>query len=75
MLYPSHEDTFSYAVLESLHLETPIVGYKIPALEIYYAGSPGVELAEERDLEALTIKAMDILEKKVDSVEPPKIKP
>ena len=75
MLYPSHEDIFSYAVLESLHLETPIVGYKIPALEIYYAGLPGVELAEEWDLEALTIKAMDILEKKVDSVEPPKIKP
>ena len=74
MLYPSHEDTFSYAVLESLHLGTPVVGYKIPALEIYYGGLPGIELVEEWDLEALTIKAMDILERGVDVVEPSKIK-
>jgi glycosyltransferase involved in cell wall biosynthesis len=74
MLYPSHEDTYSYAVLESLHLGTPVVGYKIPALEIYYGGLPGVELVEEWDLEALTIKAMGILERGVDVVEPPKIK-
>jgi glycosyltransferase involved in cell wall biosynthesis len=74
MLYPSHEDAFSYAVLESLHLGTPVVGYKIPALEIYYGGLPGVELVEEWDLEALTIKAMGILERGIDVVEPPKIK-
>jgi glycosyltransferase involved in cell wall biosynthesis len=75
MLYPSHEDAFPYAVLESLHLGTPVVGYKIPALEIYYAGLPGVKLVEEWDLEALTVEAMNILEKGVDAVEPPKIKP
>ena len=75
MLYPSHEDTFSYAVLESLHLGTPVVGYKIPALEIYYGGLPGVVLVEEWDLEALAVKTMEILEKRVDAVEPPKIKP
>jgi glycosyltransferase involved in cell wall biosynthesis len=74
MLYPSHEDTFSYAVLESLHLGTPVVGYKIPGLEIYYGGLPGVELVEEWDLEALTVEAMNILERGVDAVEPPKIK-
>jgi hypothetical protein len=43
-------------------------------LEIYYGGLPGVELVEEWDLEALTVKAIDILEKGVDMIEPPKIK-
>jgi hypothetical protein len=33
-----------------------------------------VELVEEWDLEALTVKAIDILEKGVDMIEPPKIK-
>jgi len=74
MLYPSHVDSFSYAVLESLHLGTPVVAYKIPALEIYYGKSPGVTLVEEGDIEALTVKAIDVLEKGVEAVEPPKIK-
>jgi glycosyltransferase involved in cell wall biosynthesis len=74
MLYPSHVDSFSYAVLESLHLGTPVVAYRIPAIEIYYGKSPGVELVEECDLEALTTKAVDVLEKGVEAIEPPKIK-
>uniref|UniRef100_A0A7J2U4S9 Glycosyltransferase n=1 Tax=Ignisphaera aggregans TaxID=334771 RepID=A0A7J2U4S9_9CREN len=74
MLYPSHVDAFPYAVLESLHLKTPVVGYRIPALEIYYSRCPGVELVEEGDVEALTVKAIEILEKGVKAIEPPKIK-
>jgi glycosyltransferase involved in cell wall biosynthesis len=74
MLYPSHVDSFSYAVLESLHLGTPVVAYRIPAIEIYYGETPGVELVEECDLEALTTKAVDVLEKGVEAIEPPKIK-
>jgi glycosyltransferase involved in cell wall biosynthesis len=63
MLYPSHVDTFPYAVLEALHIGTPVVGYRIPALEIYYGKCPGVELVEEEDIEALTVKAIEILKK------------
>jgi glycosyltransferase involved in cell wall biosynthesis len=74
MLYPSHVDAFPYAVLESLYLGTPVVAYKIPAIEIYYSRSPGVELVEEWDLEALAIKTMDLLERKVEVIELPKIK-
>jgi glycosyltransferase involved in cell wall biosynthesis len=74
IIYPSHVDAFSYAVLESLHLGTPVVAYRIPALEIYYGKSPGVELVEEGDIKALTVKAIDVLEKGVETVEPPKIK-
>ena len=74
MLYPSHVDAFPYAVLESLHLGTPVIAYRIPALEIYYGGTPGVELVNEWDLESFTVKAIDILEKGVGVIEPPKIK-
>jgi len=42
MLYPSHFDAFPYAVCESLHVGTPVVAYKIPALEIYYGKTEGV---------------------------------
>ncbi|MFZ8791605.1 MAG: hypothetical protein ACO2OS_04930 [Thermosphaera aggregans] len=35
---------------------------------------PGVELVEEWDLEALTVKAIDILERGVVAVEPSMIK-
>jgi glycosyltransferase involved in cell wall biosynthesis len=74
MIYPSHVDAFPYAVLESLHLGTPVVAYKIPAIEMYYNRSYGVELVKEWDLEDLTVKSLDLLEKKIDHTEPPKIK-
>jgi len=74
VLYPSHIDSFSYAVLESLHLGTPVVGYRIPALEIHYGKCSAVHLVEEGDIEALTIKAIEILKEGVESTEPPKIK-
>jgi len=74
MLYPSHIDAFPYAVLESLHLGTPVIAYRIPALEIYYGGTSGVELVDEWNLESFTVKAIDILEKGVEVIEPPKIK-
>jgi glycosyltransferase involved in cell wall biosynthesis len=74
MLYPSHVDAFSYAVLESLHLKTPVVAYRIPAIEIYHGKAPGIQLVEEGDLEAFTVKAIDVLEKGVEAIEPPKIK-
>jgi glycosyltransferase involved in cell wall biosynthesis len=74
MLYPSHVDSFSYAVLESLYLGTPVVAYKIPAMEIYYGRCPGVELVEEGDLEAFTVRAIELLERGVEVVEPPRVK-
>jgi len=74
MLYPSHVDAFPYAVLESLYLGTPVVAYRIPAIEIYYGKTPGVELVEEWDLETLAVKTVDLLEKRTETIEPPRIK-
>jgi len=64
MLYPSHRDSYSYAVLESLMLKTPVVGYDIPALRIYFGNLKGVKLVRELDIEALTIEAMNMLNKR-----------
>lgn len=74
MLYPSHMDAFPYAVLESLYLGTPIVAYDIPALKLYYSNSPGVKLVKEWDLEALAAESIDVLEKGVEGVKPPKLR-
>ncbi|MEM2167701.1 MAG: glycosyltransferase family 4 protein [Candidatus Bathyarchaeia archaeon] len=74
MLYPSHVDSFSYAVLEALHLNTPVVAYDIPALRIYYSGLEGVALVKELDVEALAQKTVEIIEKKKVFVEKPKFK-
>ncbi|MEM2234196.1 MAG: glycosyltransferase [Desulfurococcaceae archaeon] len=72
MLYPSHVDAFSYAVLESLHLNTPVVAYDIPALRIYYSGLEGITLVKESDIEALAQKSIEIIERKDIHVEKPK---
>ncbi|MEL9908457.1 MAG: glycosyltransferase family 4 protein [Desulfurococcus sp.] len=74
MLYPSYMDAFPYAVLESLYLGTPVVGYSIPALDIYYGKHPSVKLVSEGDIEALTIEALNMLEKTGEFIEPPKIR-
>lgn len=71
MLYPSHIDSYSYAILESLYLATPIVGYRIPALDIYFRNISGVKLVDEGDIEALSIETLDMLNKKID-VDTPK---
>ncbi|MEM3966325.1 MAG: glycosyltransferase [Ignisphaera sp.] len=72
MLYPSHIDAFPYAVLESLRLGTPVVGYDISALRFYYSNNPGVKLVREWDLEALATEAINILEKGIETIELPK---
>jgi len=74
MLYPSHVDSYSYAVLESLYLGTPVVAYRIPAIEIYHGRNPGLKFVEEGDVEAFTVTAVNMLEKGVEGVEKPKIR-
>lgn len=73
MLYPSHIDGFPYAVLEALHLGTPVVAYDIPALQLYYSQNPGVKLVKEFDLEALAMETINVLERGIEAIEPPKI--
>ena len=45
-------------------LKTPVVDYDIPALRIYFSNLKGVKLLHELDIEALTIEAMNMLNKR-----------
>jgi glycosyltransferase involved in cell wall biosynthesis len=74
MLYPSHVDAFSLAVLESLHLGTPVVAYGIPAVEIHFKGAPGVSVVDEWDLEAMVAEAANILDGRYETPQPPRLK-
>jgi len=74
MLYPSHVDAFSLAVLESLHLGTPVVAYGIPAIEIHFKDTPGVSVVDEWDLEAMATEASNILDGRYETPQPPRLK-
>ena len=73
-LYPSHVDSFSYTVLESLLLGVPVVAYNIPALKLNYGGVEGLYLVEEGDIEALAAKVTEVLERRRVEVGIPHVK-
>ena len=70
-LYPSHEDSVSYSVLESLHLGTPVIAYDIPAIRFNYVekDAEGIMTVKEFDIEGLADAAIEVLER------PPKVFP
>lgn len=61
-LYPSHVDSFSYTVFESLMLGVPVVAYDIPALRFNYEEQDGLHLVPEGDVEALAQRSVELLE-------------
>jgi glycosyltransferase involved in cell wall biosynthesis len=74
LLYPSHEDSFSYTVLESLHLGVPVVGYDIPALRINHLerGASGISLVKEFDVVSMAEEGLRIIDDNVE-VSPPNL--
>jgi len=61
LIYPSHYDTFSLVVLESLFLGTSVVAYNIPAIASIYKNLPVVKIVEEYDCKSMAKKAIEIL--------------
>jgi glycosyltransferase involved in cell wall biosynthesis len=61
LIYPSHCDTFSLVVLESLCLGTSVVAYNIPAITSIYRNLPAVRIVEEYDYKNMAKKAIEIL--------------
>jgi glycosyltransferase involved in cell wall biosynthesis len=61
LIYPSHYDTFSLVVLESLFLGTSVVAYNIPAITSIYKNLPVVKIVEEYDYKSMAEKAIEIL--------------
>jgi len=73
-IYPSHVDSFSYTVLESLLLGVPVTAYDIPALRLNYGDVEGLYLVEEGDIEALATKIIETLGKRKVEVEIPPVR-
>jgi glycosyltransferase involved in cell wall biosynthesis len=61
LIYPSHYDTFSLVILESLCLGTSVVAYNIPAITSIYRNLPAVRIVEEYDYKNMAEKAIEIL--------------
>ena len=60
MIYPSHSDSFSLAVSQSLALHTPAIVYNIAGVKIY-ENLNAVKLVNEFDYESMANEAVKIL--------------
>jgi len=60
-LYPSHEDSFSLAILESVALRTPVVAYDLLPLKSVYGNLPSVVLVKEFDINEMALQVSRIL--------------
>jgi glycosyltransferase involved in cell wall biosynthesis len=58
LVYPSHSDSFSLAILESLAVGTPVVAYDIPGPRSVYGGLPAVRFVREFDRRAMAEEAV-----------------
>jgi len=58
ILYPSHSDSFSIVILESLACGTPVVAYDIPGPRSVYGGLPAVRFVGEFDRRAMAEEAV-----------------
>lgn len=60
MVYPSHSDTYSIAVMQALAMNTPVVAYDIPGLSIY-KDIKAVRLVREFDYKSMADEALSLL--------------
>lgn len=60
LLYPSHSDSFSLVILESLSSGVPVVAYNIPGLS-YFRNFSNVRMVREFDINSMAYSAIDIL--------------
>ncbi|ADX84929.1 glycosyltransferase family 4 protein [Saccharolobus islandicus] len=61
IIYPSHEDSFSLAMLEAIVLGTPVVAYDIPGPRSVYGGLSAVRFVNEYDIKSMAIEVSKIL--------------
>lgn len=61
LLYPSHSDSFSLVILESLSLGVPVIAYNIPGLS-YFRNFSNVKMVKEFDIDAMASASLEMLE-------------
>lgn len=60
-LYPSHYDSFPYAILESISLSTAVVTYALPTISSAFANLDCIYLIKEFDINRMARKTVEIL--------------
>ncbi len=60
-IYPTHGDSFPYAILESISLSTIVVTYALPTISSIYSNLKCVTLIDEFDIDSMTKKTVEIL--------------
>jgi glycosyltransferase involved in cell wall biosynthesis len=68
-VYPTHFDSFSLVILESLALKTPIVSYGLPSLIEVYNNLPPVRFVREFDKERMAEEIIKIITMKDEDYE------
>ncbi|ACP39240.1 glycosyl transferase group 1 [Sulfolobus islandicus M.14.25] len=63
-IYPSHFDSFSFVMLESLAMRTPIVAYGLPAINEIYGNLNAVRLVKEFDIKNMAKEVTNIFQLK-----------
>ena len=61
-IYPTHSDSFSMSVMESICLGTSVATYDIPAIRSVFGGLSPVKSVREGDVDSLSARSIDILE-------------
>ncbi|MEM0480613.1 MAG: glycosyltransferase [Candidatus Aenigmatarchaeota archaeon] len=61
LIYPSHQDSFSLVVLETLALGTSVVAYNIPAIISVYRNLKPVKIVREGNIEQMVSELLNIL--------------
>ena len=58
MIYPSHSDSYSIAIIEALSMRTKVIAYDIPALRELYGEIDAVRLVKEYDFRSIAKEVM-----------------
>jgi glycosyltransferase involved in cell wall biosynthesis len=61
VLYPSHLDSFSLVVLESLACGTPVIAYSIEPIRVHYAEAASVLKIPEGDVKCMANSVLSLL--------------
>ncbi|WP_256202758.1 glycosyltransferase [Sulfuracidifex tepidarius] len=64
LIYPSHVDSFSLVILESLALGTPVIAYDLPGPKSIYRDLKAVRFVREFDIDRMALNVLDILKMK-----------
>ena len=67
LMYPSHSDSFSIAILNSIHMKIKVVAYDLPSLKDIYGKIPTVKFVKEYETKAMALAISDILKENESS--------